>query len=164
MRKTDIARDYRKQHGNEMPTIKLARIMYNENKYTFKGVENARSILRMIEGKNGKHNRKGIAHKELFLAEPRPYNPYSLPASDEIEYLPYNISGHKRIGILSDIHAPYHNIAALTAAIEFLKKEKVDAVLLNGDTIDFFRLSRFTKDPRKRDFKGELDTFKGKIS
>jgi len=31
---------------------------------------------------------------------------------------------------------------------------------LNGDTIDCHRLSRFIKDPKKRNFKLELDTFK----
>jgi hypothetical protein len=41
-----------------------------------------------------------------------------------------------------------------------LAEEKVDAVLLNGDTIDCHTLSRFMKDPKKRDFKYELDTLR----
>jgi predicted phosphodiesterase len=90
----------------------------------------------------------------------RPKNPYNLPDSDETAYTPYIFKGHKRIGILSDIHVPYHNIPSLTAAITYLKKSKPDALLLNGDAIDCHRLSRFVKDPKKRNFKLELDTFK----
>jgi predicted phosphodiesterase len=90
----------------------------------------------------------------------RPKNPYNLPDSDETEFVPYEIKGHKRVAILSDIHVPYHNIASITAALDYLKKSKPDALLLNGDTIDCHRLSRFIKDPKKRNFKLELDTFK----
>lgn len=159
MTKAETARKYRSDNKT-MPTLKLARIMYNENKLLFKDIEQARQRLRYIEGKLGTGMRKSVSNTEFFQEEPRPYNPYNLPVSDESAYLPFNISGFKRVGILSDIHVPYHNIPSISAAIQYLKKEKVDALLLNGDTIDFFRLSRFTKDPRKRDFKSELDTFK----
>ena len=161
MRNSDIAREYRKKHGMDMPTKKLSRIMYEENKFTFKDVEAARISLRYIEGKVGDRDRKFA--KEFLKEEPRAYNPYKLPDSDETSYLPFTISGHKKVAIFSDIHVPYHSIECLTAAIEFVKKEKVDALLLNGDTIDCFRLSRFVKDPRKRNFKLELDTFKAFI-
>lgn len=161
MRNSDIAREYRKKHGMDMPTKKLARIMYEENKFTFKDVEAARISLRYIEGKVGDRDRKFA--KDFLKEEPRAYNPYKLPDSDETSYLPFKISGHKKVAIFSDIHVPYHSIECLTAAIEFVKKEKVDALLLNGDTIDCFRLSRFVKDPRKRNFKLELDTFKALI-
>jgi predicted phosphodiesterase len=154
MTKASIARQFRDKYGMEMPTLKLARIMYGKNKLSFKNVEDARSILRAIEGK--KTSGTKITHKW----DGRPKNPYNLPASDEANYTPYNISGHKRIAVFSDIHVPYHSIEALTAAIKFAKAEKPDALLLNGDTIDCHRLSRFIKDPKKRNFKLELDTFK----
>jgi hypothetical protein len=38
-------------------------------------------------------------------------------------------------------------------------KMNVDAILLNGDTLDFFSLSRFAKDPKARSFAHELKTF-----
>lgn len=156
---TQLTRQYRKENPT-FPTLKLARIMYKENVLLFKDVEDARNRLRYIEGKAGNKNKKCVVNTEFYKEDARPYNPYNLPTSEEAEYLPFEIKGYKKLGILSDIHVPYHNISALTAAIQFLKKEKVDALLLNGDTIDFFGLSRFTKDPRKRKFKEELDTFK----
>lgn len=159
MTKTESARKYRDKYGMGMPTLKLARIMYKENNLLFKDDEDARNILRYIEGKGSGGKVKNITHK---IGE-RPKNPYNLPRSDESDYKPYQISGHKRIAILSDIHVPYHSISAITAAIDYCKKEKPDALLLNGDTIDCHHLSRFTKDPKSRDFKNELDTFRALI-
>jgi predicted phosphodiesterase len=140
-----------------MPTLKAARIMYNENNLTFKDVDDARQSLRSIEGK------KGVARAKVSIDAPteeRPRNPYKLPESDEDAFTPYRISGHKRIAVFSDIHLPYHSVSCITAALDFCKKEKPDALLLNGDTIDAHRLSRFIKDPKKRNFALELDTFK----
>ena len=164
MNKSDVAREYRRVHGIEMPTLKLARIMYKENNLLFRSVEDARERLRYIEGKAGKVKLKCLGSKDEFkIEEERPKNPYALPASDEHDYSPYHIKGHKRVAIFSDIHVPYHSIDAITAAIRFVKKEKPDAILLNGDTIDCHSLSRFEKEPKSRDFKGELDTFKALI-
>lgn len=160
MTKSDIARTFRSENP-DMPTLKLARIMYSKNKLLFKDVEDARSKLRYIEGKLGTGNLKKMGSKnELVISEARPYNPYNLPNSDESDYKPFVFKGHKRIAIFSDIHAPFHNISALTAAIEYARKEKPDALLLNGDTIDCHQLSRFIRDPKKRNFKQELDIFK----
>jgi len=156
-----IAKDYRTKFP-DMPTKKLARIMYADNNLSFTDEEGARSSLRYIEGKNGNtHRLKGtIKNSEFLKEEARPYNPYNLPNSDETVFEPYEIKGHKRVLVLSDIHAPYHNIESITLALQHAKKSKPDALLLNGDTIDCHRLSRFIKDPKKRNFKLELDTFK----
>ena len=56
MTQANIAREYRNKYGMEMPTLKLARIMYNENKIVFKDLERARDALRGIEGKKHKKN------------------------------------------------------------------------------------------------------------
>jgi predicted phosphodiesterase len=158
MNKSDTARSYREKYPDH-PTLKLARIMYAENKLLYSDLEAARTTLRYIEGKTGDRQRKYVKGSEYEVTEARPYNPYKLPESDETIYEPYYIKGFKRVGILSDVHIPYHNIPALTAAITYLKKEKVDAVLLNGDAIDCHTISNFDKDPKKRNFAGELDAF-----
>ena len=154
-----ISKEYRTKHP-DMPTKKLARIMYSENNLNFKSVESAMGSLRYIEGKYGKTARTRVINSEFLKTEARPYNPYNLPSSDETVFEPYEIKGHKRVLVLSDIHAPYHNIESITLALQHAKKSKPDALLLNGDTIDCHRLSRFIKDPKKRNFKLELDTFK----
>jgi predicted phosphodiesterase len=154
MKKPQIALEYREKFGWEMPTLKLARIIYKENELLFSNVEHARTTLRGIEGKNRSTNNK--VYKEM---PERPKNPYHLPESNEAIYEPYILNA-KRLLVLSDIHIPYHSIDAITCAFDFAKKEKPDAVLLNGDTLDFFTLSRFTKDPKARSFAQELETFK----
>lgn len=153
MVKTDIVREYRTKFP-DYPNLKLARIIYQKESKLFTSVDGVRSILRAIEGKSGSGMK--VTHK----VDNRPYNPYKLPESDEVVFEPYKIVGHKKIGILSDIHLPYHSIEALTVAIDYLKKEKIDALLLNGDVLDFHGLSRFCKDPRKKNFAQELETWK----
>jgi hypothetical protein len=149
--KVALARKYRDKHGMQMPSLKLARIMYKDNPLLFKDVESARSAVRAIEGKNTNHSK--VTHP----AEVRPKNPYNLPNSDEQEYLPYIINGYKKIGGFFDIHCPYHSISSLTAAIAYCKKVKIDLLLLGGDFWDFYGLSRFLKDPKKRKIGEEVE-------
>lgn len=150
MRKVDIAREYRIKHP-DMPSLKLARIMYAKESAAFKDVEDCRRTIRVIEGKAGKADRHIVTNP----APNRPYNPYKLPESDEAKYEPYVLK-YKRILCLSDIHAPYHSKSALTAVIKYAKEYKPDCILLNGDFFDFHGMSRFLKDPRKKNFAQEI--------
>lgn len=133
--------------------------MYKKENLIFKDVEQCRSTLRTIEGKNGQRHRNDTSHKELYVSAPRPYNPYQLPESDETIWEPYKLTA-KRLLNLNDIHVPFHSISALTAAFDWAKQRDPDAILLNGDTIDAHRLSKYVRDPKKRDFAGELQIFK----
>lgn len=163
MLKSTVAREYRSKYP-DMPTLKLARIIYNQNKSLFKDIEDTRGTLRYIEGKSGIKNKKGVGDKSYVKETSRPYNPYNLPKTEEVEFKPYKIKGFKRILLLSDIHVPYHNIESLTQTINFAKKEKPDLIFINGDLLDCYQLSRFGKDPRKRNFAYELDTMKELIN
>jgi predicted phosphodiesterase len=153
--KGNIVREYRLKYGMDMPTLTLAKLIYNENKELFTSVDNARSLLRYNEGKHGSRNKKRIKDKSLFMHQERSKNPWKLPESDETKYEPFIIKA-KKLAVLSDIHIPYHSITALSAALDFIQAEKPTAILLNGDTIDFYALSRFQKDPRKRSVAHEL--------
>ena len=145
-----------------MPTLKLARILYADNPLLFKDVENARKVLRGIEGKLGP-TKNGNRYKRSAPVElqqtHRPRNPYKLPESEERVYEPYIVPG-KRVLILSDVHIPYHSIEAITACFDFAKREEIDTIVLNGDTLDFHGLSRFVKDPKARSVAHELAAFK----
>jgi predicted phosphodiesterase len=154
--KSKVARKYRDKFP-ENPTRQLAKIMFEENKEMFRDIEDARSILRYIEGKNADGSRrKSVTDSKYFRTEPRPYNPYKLPESEETKWIPYEIKGVSKLAVLSDIHIPYHSISALTAALDYIQGEGCDGMLLNGDLIDFYGLSRFMKDPRKRSVAHEL--------
>jgi predicted phosphodiesterase len=157
--KSEVAREYRTKHP-DMPTLKLARIMRNENKKLFKDVEDARNRLRYIEGKTGAALKKDVKDKAFIKDQPRPYNPYKLPDSDEKDIKPFILKGYKRALIISDIHLPYHSQSAITTCFNYAKKERPDVVVINGDLLDFYQLSFWDKDPRKRHFAYELGQFK----
>ena len=154
-RKYEIAIEYREKYGMKMPTLTLARIMYKENIELFTTIDAARATLRYLEGKMGKNKRNSVANKNYIMTEERPKNPWKLPESEEAKYEPYILKA-KKLAVLSDIHVPYHSISALECALDKISEEKPDAILLNGDTVDFYGLSRFMKDPRKRSVAHEL--------
>ena len=152
--KTKIARELRERFP-DTPTLTLAKKLSKEHFETFIGVEDARSVLRTIEGKNGARNRKNLTDKSLVKNEERPRNPFKLPKSYAKGRRHIDIKG-KKILVLSDIHIPYHDIDAISVAIQTGIDENVDTIILNGDALDCHMISDFVKDPKKRKFKDEL--------
>lgn len=120
--------------------------------------EQVRGIVKNLKGANGEHHRnkshvefrKQLAalKKELPKGETEKKEPYYLPKAS------------KNILIIGDIHVPYHDDAALFAALEYGAEQKVDTVIINGDLIDFALISRHEKDMRKRSVGYEIDTAK----
>jgi predicted phosphodiesterase len=155
MTKASIARQFRDKYGMEMPTLKLARIMYGKNKLLFSDLENARYTLRAIEGKCNSNVK--VTHR----IEARPYNPYKLPDSYQNERKPFTLPTHcNNILLISDLHIPYHDINAITIALDYGKKQKVNTIFINGDLIDNAQVSRFERDMSKRSVKQEFDATK----
>jgi predicted phosphodiesterase len=141
--------------------LKLIEIIYNDNKLLFPKLESVRSCLRVIEGKSGTEKRKSIKDKSQFREEPRPYNPYSLPESHEEIRKPFKLpTACNNILVISDLHIPYHNINAITLALDYGKQQKVNTILILGDLIDNHQVSRFEKDLSKRSVKDEFDATK----
>lgn len=133
------------------PTRTLASKMYNENKSVFKDFEHARTILRYHSGENGKKNRKNkiISKREKITI------PNSWAEHKDVFIIP---SGYKRVGIISDIQCPFHDEKAVAITLNYLRDIKIDCLLINGDFVDFYGLSNFIRDPRKRNFAEERDT------
>ena len=158
MKKSNIARQYREEHGWDVPTLKLARIMYAENNLAFKDIEDARVFLRYIEGKLGPKVRK---FKTIIQMPERPKNPYKLPDSHQEKREPFILPKVcNNILLISDLHIPYHDIDAITIALDYGKKENVNTIFINGDLIDNSQVSRFEKDMKKRSVKQEFDATK----
>lgn len=156
MTKTAIARKYREEYGLEMPTLKLARIMYGKENLTFKNVEECRTFLRAIEGKAW-----GSKVKNTLKVENRPKNPYNLPESYQEKREPLRLPlTCNNILLISDLHIPYHDIDAITIALEYGVKHKINTIVINGDLIDLHKISRFQSDPKKRSIKQEFDATK----
>lgn len=145
--------------GSPTPKAKLARIIYKDDPLSFVSAENVRLTIQRITGKAGEGSKASVMDKSLFETEERPKNPYGLPESDAESYDPYNLVA-KRTLILNDLHFPFHEHKPITAALDYAKGREFDAILLNGDVMDFHGLSRFEKDPKKKRFHEELNVFR----
>lgn len=53
----------------------------------------------------------------------------------------------EQTAIIGDVHIPYHDPPALKCALKITKDLKPDRVILIGDIIDFYSISRYMKDP-----------------
>lgn len=158
MTKTKICREYIKKYP-DYPNIKLARIIYAENNLLFKDVEEARTNVRYCLGNKGKRDRQNI--KKEDIKAPKPLNPYNLPESHEEKREAFVLpKACNNILLISDLHIPYHNIQAVTIALDYGKANEVNTIFINGDLIDNHQVSRFETDPKKRSVKQEFDATK----
>jgi predicted phosphodiesterase len=139
----------------KMQSLTLAKKIYRENKAGFKDAEAVRCIIRRYRGKNGGENLKKLSDKTFINQKPEPPK---LPKSEKENKQTYVFPTQcNKILIISDIHAPYHDEQAIELALNYGVEQGANTVLINGDLIDFYQLSRFEKDPRKRSVKYELD-------
>jgi hypothetical protein len=92
-------------------------------------------------------------------------NTYNLPNSLETHYEAYKLPKDcNDILFINDIHLPYHSLTALNIALKYGFDKKVNTIFINGDLIDFYAISRFQKDPRKRDLSNEIKTTRDFLS
>ena len=159
MIKTEIAEQYCQKYPH-LPNLTIARIAYAENPKVWMGLESARSSIRYVRGNHGETKKKQRKNKtELFKINDMPYNP--------LEKLPEPLTtlenwqaikiDYKKALILPDLHVPYYCRKALTLALNWGLERECDTIILNGDFVDFFSISRWEKDPRKRDFPLEIE-------
>ena len=138
--------------------LSLARRLYSENPELITSLDSARSAIRMIRGAQGKKKEKYAV--ESLKRKSVPHNPFALPEPESYDWSEYRLTGSKRVGIINDVHIPYHDLQALTSALQYLKSQDIDCLLINGDLLDFYQISRFLKDPRARSVANELDDTK----
>lgn len=136
----------------------LARLIVSKESLIFSSVQNARTSVRYYRGKRKGGSGLKIKDPSMTNNNYTRENPYGIPESYELVRTPFVLPKvENNILILSDLHIPYHNIAALKCAIEYGVKERVNTIFINGDLLDFHGLSRFLKDPRKRNVREEMD-------
>jgi predicted phosphodiesterase len=151
---TDMARRLAKAHP-DAPARTLARRLVEESGGALT-LEQARRRMQRQFGVHGTHNRRTT--QAATHRPPRPAGAVvEMPASRAESWLPHDLGVVGRVGVLSDIHIPYHDETALRAAVEHVKAERIDCLLLNGDFADFYSISRHEKNPKHRNFKRELE-------
>ena len=150
--KGEIVKEALKLYPN-LPSLSLARKLYADNIEVYNSIEEVRTRIRYYRGATGKSDRIKLKDPEHMIA----WNKYGLPESDGEDYDTFYIEGEQKILLLCDMHIPYHDVQALTIALDYARERNITTVLINGDAIDFHQLSYFLKDPRKRHVKDELD-------
>lgn len=146
----------------DTPTMTLAKKLYAAHPEAWNSLDTCRAAVRCCRGALGKRNRSttkdksgfrkpGKAGEVLFPTLPEPITQIT-------DRDPFQIDTPGRWLVLSDIHLPYHDAKALRATWKHALSLGVTRVLLNGDTQDFYAISRWETDPRKRNFCGEIDS------
>jgi predicted phosphodiesterase len=151
---TEMAKRLARLHP-DAPCQTLARRLVKECNGAIT-LHQARMRMQRQFGQHGKLHRKRIN-----AVAPRPARKAGailpMPKSMAETWTPHRMNVTGRVGILSDVHVPYHSEIAVAAAVGYLEEQGLSALLLNGDIADFYAISRYMKDPKQRDFKGELE-------
>lgn len=130
---------------------KLAQLIINDYGNTLTNKANMKHLVSAVK----KNMTRSIQTAFNIDQEPEDFIlPQSLYKDAEAFEVPSAIN---KILILSDIHIPYQNNTALRLALQYGKQHGISAILLNGDIIDFYGLSRFIKDPNLIDINKELE-------
>ena len=154
--KTDYIKNYIIENDLfTLPSRTLAKSVLSSNpqmfgEYNDKNVDAVRSAIRRIRYSNG----NDIALDSKLFAEK--FHGYLEP--DLNDYSPFIIPDTvTKLGIISDVHIPFHNKENLNAALNFLQQKEINGLLLNGDIVDCYKSSYFLKDPRMRDMIDEFN-------
>lgn len=151
----DIVLDYLQRMPN-IPHRTLTRIISQE----LNCIEDYDKIYKRIKyytGTNGEKSRKELKNKTLQEVY---FKRLSLPLpSSYTDYKPIKFEAAKVL-VMADLHIKDHNNKALELAISYGKEKEVDTVILLGDVIDGYHISKFTQDPSKPSFNEELETCK----
>lgn len=135
-----VAQDYcRKFPGAS--SHQIARMLRRDEPKLFRNFDTARCAVRYYRGFRGR--------------TPKPI-PLTAPAAAPTTFGVHELTPGLRYLVLADVHVPYHDREALTVAVKTAKAERCNAVLLNGDILDFYQLSRFNKDPRRAPVQDEI--------
>jgi hypothetical protein len=158
--KSILAREYLDRYS-DYPTNVIARMLHSEFPDVFENFDNARATVRYNRGEMPSRNRKYIQEPVAKRTEEEKklaMNRFNLPTSDYESIEPFVIPRLNDRGlIMNDIHLPYQDNEALEIAVNYGINFKPNFVYLNGDTIDMYQASRFSKDRRLRDLAGELE-------
>lgn len=138
----------------------LANILIRDLPEIFTDKESTRSSIRYVRGSLGVQARKKrkIKESEKKYSKHKGFNGVPEGLKEINDWKIVNLRLKKTL-VLSDVHIPYHSKKALIAALNYGKENGCKDVLLLGDFIDFFSVSYFQKDPRKRNLQNELDTY-----
>lgn len=144
----------------ELPNKMLAQLIFKKEEGLFSTVEHARSCVRYYKGAMGDYGRKKAMNSGHF-EEPTISTIQEglrklgvISRSEAPEHLQL---GEGKYLILSDIHIPFQDDSALACALDYGVKNDVTHIILNGDIMDTYGVSRYPKEIGRPTISEELD-------
>lgn len=143
---SDIVKSYLADHPD---TASRTIAAYLLNRYPNEWVsENAcLNMIRYYRGATGKKNRKTRTGQETFV---------QIPSADRKRKPAIKLTTPGRWLVVSDLHVPYHDAKAVTAAFQYGISQGCQHLLVNGDALDAYQQSCWVKDPSKRNTDSEI--------
>jgi len=140
----------------DWPTRTIAKQLRKDRPDLYPSLESARGCVRYWRAEKGEMSRKRVGKNKVETTK------FSAPPSDSRPFAPYVFNFTGSGAIISDIHVPYHDRKALDLAIEHLIKSNcTDYLVILGDAIDFYQISKFGRDPRARSVPQEVEMLRG---
>jgi predicted phosphodiesterase len=159
MRLWDLCREYDTKYI-DMPNRTLAKVINKEHPVFT--IESARNALREIRGRMGERNRNKCHDKSRYIPlDKKLYVPCKFPTSLAEPRKNYSLPIKKGIVLfLFDAHIPYQDNNAIGLSFEYGYKYGVDLIVLAGDWLDFYQISRFNRDPEAMKVAEEINMLK----
>jgi predicted phosphodiesterase len=156
--KSDIVKKYMKKYPTKSNRNLAMTIYYNENNdKIFKDPESVRTLIRIYKGQKGKKSRDSLVDRRFLTNIKINGKNYDMPVSDNKPLVNYILTRtYKKILLISDLHIPFHDVGCIETILKFGKKYKPDCIIILGDLIDCYKLSKYQPDPRNRDFNDEI--------
>ena len=122
----------------------MADVLFHENPDKFKDEEHARVFIRMATNAFGDAHRirKDTAKLDLVKRFALIDEPYEELPNPEPFIIPPQ---YKKSLIMADLHSKFYDKQATMAAIEYGVKHGCDSVIIDGDFMDFYGQSKFSK-------------------
>ncbi len=143
--KADIVKEYLRKN-EDVSSKKITKVLLSKYPGLWPSDDACYSMVRRYRGAHGRHNKKRTS--EQFKV--------NVPKASRKKYKNITLRSPGRWCILSDLHVPYHHEKALEAAIKYAVDQKCDHLLLNGDALDAYQVSRWCRDPNLRSVDKEV--------
>lgn len=149
---SDIVKEYLRKFPS-LSSRKIAALLMRDIPTEFKTEDQCRGIIRYYRASHGNYNREKIAPENII---PK----VIVPRDEQKDMSPYIIPDDAwPIMAAGDVHLPYHDQEAVEIMLERAIEIGAKTLLMAGDWMDMYQVSRWQKDPRLRNVKEEIAMF-----
>lgn len=157
--KQDVVKRYIAKYS-DLPNKMLAELIFTKEEGLFATREAARALIRYYKGAIGESRRKSAmnsGHFEQPTISSIQEGLKKLGIVSRSEAPEHLQLGEGRYLILSDVHIPFQNDEALACALQYGVDNGATHIILNGDIMDTYDVSRFLKETKRPKISEELE-------